>query len=54
MIVRWQEAESAISVRNMYPLNEKLSIMDVYVWIHLSSSGKRNIIEKMLKSSISQ
>lgn len=29
--------------------NEKLSNMDVYVWINLSSNGKRNIIRKMLK-----
>ena len=29
--------------------NEKLTNTDVYVWINLSSNGKRNIIRKMLK-----
>lgn len=29
--------------------NEKLANMDIYVWINLSSNGKRNIIRKMLK-----
>ena len=29
--------------------NEKLKNADIYVWINLSSNGKRNIIRKMLK-----